>query len=219
MTNCVAEIDLRGRTGTADDEVMDLAETLRPGQSLRLVSLQLPRLLLHRLHERLPGHLYVGLLETAADRVRLHLERRAPGAPASSRDFLSWDHRRLERLLTEATDEVKQGLEHARARFEELSCALDRHVATEELLLFPMLSPSAEADGLSSEHAWLAAQRRRLRGTLDGGDALRFAREGSALAGALAAHHHREERSLYGVADSTLDEAARERMLVDLQTL
>jgi hemerythrin-like domain-containing protein/uncharacterized protein (DUF2249 family) len=219
MTNCVAEIDLRGRTGTSEDVVVALAGTLRPGQSLRLVSLQLPRLLLHRLHERLPGHLYVGLLETAVDRVRLHLECRAPGAPASSRDYLSWDHRRLERLLTEATDQAEQVLERARARFEELSCALDRHMAMEELLLFPMLSPNAEADGLSSEHAWLAAQRRRLLGTLNGGDALRFAREGSALAGALAAHHRREERSLYGVADSTLDEAARERMIVDLQAL
>ncbi|MDE2489918.1 MAG: hemerythrin domain-containing protein [Elusimicrobia bacterium] len=108
--------------------------------------------------------------------------------------------------------------EEARAAFEAFALRLDRHIAWEEEVLFPVslralpgLDRRAVA-ALEEEHLRLRARLARTREALRAGDPAAGAL-GRELAAALAVHGAEEERTLYPACDARLPPAEQRRVL------
>ena len=134
--------------------------------------------------------------------------------------YLSWDHDRLDGLLSEATRHVEAGeLGEARSLFIPFDEGLRRHIRIEEELLFPLFeSRSGMRHGptavMRGEHRVIEGELARMRRGLDNGDAAEYATGLANLHGVLGPHNVKEEQVLYPTTDDML-EALERRDFVD----
>jgi hemerythrin-like domain-containing protein len=137
--------------------------------------------------------------------------------------YLSWDHDRLDGILSEATRHVEQGdLGQARSLFVSFEEGLRRHIRIEEELLFPLFeSRTGMRNGptavMRAEHRLIEAELARMRQGLDAGDASEYASGLATLHGVLGPHNAKEEQVLYPTTDDMLDLLER-RDIVDGMT-
>src|SRR5215208_4062118 len=95
--------------------------------------------------------------------------------------YLSWDHDRLDGLLSEATQRVAEGdLSQALSLFTAFDDGLRRHIRLEEELLFPLFeSRTGMRNGptatMRAEHRVIEGEITRMRRGLDNGDAAEYA--------------------------------------------
>jgi regulator of cell morphogenesis and NO signaling len=139
--------------------------------------------------------------------------------PETIRERFEADHRELCALL-DGVDWAAPAA--ARERFEEFARRLDRHIAWEEEVLFPVsLRALPEIDpveilSLEEEHVRLRGRLARVREALRAGEDA--AAPGREFAEALAAHGAEEERALYLACDARLPPAERRRVLDVIRT-
>lgn len=137
--------------------------------------------------------------------------------------YLSWDHDRLDGLLSEATQRVEQGhMAQARNIFVAFDEGLRRHIRLEEEVLFPLFEAktgmrSGPTMVMRTEHRVIEAELNRMRHGLESGDASEYASGLSSLHGVLGTHNAKEEQVLYPITDDLLDVLER-RDVVDRLT-
>jgi iron-sulfur cluster repair protein YtfE (RIC family) len=125
--------------------------------------------------------------------------------------YLSWDHDRLDGLLSEATRRVDAGhLSDARSLFTAFDEGLRRHIRVEEELLFPLFeSRTGMRNGptavMRTEHRSIEAELLRMRRGLDAGDASEYATGLATLHGVLGPHNVKEEQVLYPTTDDLME--------------
>jgi hemerythrin-like domain-containing protein len=127
--------------------------------------------------------------------------------------LLSLDHRRLDAILAAAKQSLHSGdIVRGFARFSEFRDGLERHIAAEEEVLFPMFEALTGGAGGGPTHVMRLEHReiRRLMGEIaselerHGGDG--HTTPLAALTARIYAHNGKEERILY----PAMDQAARD---------
>jgi regulator of cell morphogenesis and NO signaling len=141
-----------------------------------------------------------------------------PSEGDSIRDFFRTDHERLDRAFDEFCRVRRNGLVLARPAFDEFVSRLERHFRWEEEVLFAVFE-AAEPDGASAPTIVMRAEHRKIEEALHRlGDRVRAAdpdcdEEEACLLELLEAHHFKEERVVYPMADRMLDATARKALL------
>ena len=147
--------------------------------------------------------------------VRNHQERDAREARGT--EYLTWDHSRLDVLFDEVIDLVEQSsFDEARARFATFAYGLERHIAFEELLLFPLFEARAGGGPLPvmrHEHEHIRVALRALTTALDKHDAAAFDGAVEMLVGVLGDHNVKEESVLYPTFDRLTSDSEREDLI------
>lgn len=129
--------------------------------------------------------------------------------------YLSWDHDRLDGLLTSAATHVEEG-DHAAAR-EDFSAFLEgllRHMKLEEELLFSLFERrtgmiAGPTQVMRMEHRSIERALLRMRDALEIGSGADFAVAHADLLEVLGPHNEKEEHLIYPMTDRVLDEGER----------
>jgi iron-sulfur cluster repair protein YtfE (RIC family) len=137
---------------------------------------------------------------------------------------LESDHRAIDLILGDVEALISEGeLGLAAATFRDFQKRLDRHIAAEELVLFPVFEQVTACNGptsvMRSEHADFGRLMKEIRGLLEAEqprDPLRLVQE---LARTLGSHNVKEERVLYPRTDEGLDELQRDDLVARLELL
>ncbi len=126
-------------------------------------------------------------------------------------DYFARGHRALDALLDGALRSADGGdWEAAIAAVADLHKELRRHVKVEELVLLPLLGVTAGVTvEIVGEHRFIERDLWAVADTLTGGDAPAFRAAHRRLREALAAHHAREDASLYPAVDRVPGARAR----------
>jgi len=142
-------------------------------------------------------------------------------------ELLGADHRKLDALLAEAKRELAGGAVRGGATgFAVFRRGLDRHIAVEEELLFPVLESHTGASSagptrvMRAEHRHILQVMDEIGWTLEREDAPDCLASLAALTGLLSAHNGKEERILYPMIDHALtDEPERPEILRRIRAL
>jgi iron-sulfur cluster repair protein YtfE (RIC family) len=127
------------------------------------------------------------------------------------------DHDRLDRLFDEYKGLKPVNREEAGARFREFRRGLERHIAWEEGLLYPLweaktglrdVGPTAV---MRREHEQILMLLKRMAAALDE-DGVPQAEDDEGLLAILAAHNWKEEAMLYPMIDQHSTAEERERV-------
>jgi len=137
--------------------------------------------------------------------------------------YLSWDHDRLDAILTSVRVWVEKGeWEHAHREYGEFDRGLDRHIRLEEGILFPVFEArTGIVDGptavMRQEHLAIRAALTVMREGIGRGDAGAFQDGLASLLAVLPNHNLKEEQVLYPTTDDTLLEPDRVALAARLQ--
>ena len=137
--------------------------------------------------------------------------------------YLSWDHQRLDTILTEiAADLARDRLPEARAWFAGFYAGLDRHIRLEEELLFPLFEArSGIINGptavMRDEHGRMRSALESMQAALQDGSAPRFFEALRFLQSLLPEHDAKEEHVLYPATDRMLTDAERTSFVARLE--
>ena len=140
------------------------------------------------------------------------LEHGTTAAPASVTQLLGLDHRRLDAILAAAKQSLRAGdIAPGFARFSEFRDGLERHIAAEEEVLFPVFeSLTAGAQGgpthvMRLEHSEIRRLMAEIASALERCDG--HATPVAALTARIYAHNGKEERILYPAMDRVTRDA------------
>jgi hemerythrin-like domain-containing protein len=126
--------------------------------------------------------------------------------------YFAWDHDRLDGILEDTDRMVADGeLERADHTFAEFVDGLRRHIRLEEDVIFPIFSQRSGVAGgpiqvMRVEHAQVLRTLEDMRQALDRQDAARYRAGRAELGEVLPAHNAKEERVLYPLIDSLLQD-------------
>jgi hemerythrin-like domain-containing protein len=148
------------------------------------------------------------------------MNERSAGATVLA--HLAADHARLDDLFDDASSEVGAGdFARARARFASFADGLERHIAMEERVLFPLFDARAGMPGptlvMRREHRQIEQLLALAAAALAVGDGATYAAEAASLAAILQAHNMKEERILYPRTDALLDDDERAELVAALE--
>jgi iron-sulfur cluster repair protein YtfE (RIC family) len=134
-------------------------------------------------------------------------------ASESLTGLLGLDHRRLDAILAAAKQSLRAGdIARGLARFREFRDGLERHIAAEEEVLFPVFETLTGVIGggpthvMRLEHGEIRRLMAEIASELERGSAHGHMTPLAALTARIYAHNGKEERILYPV----MDQAARE---------
>ena len=155
------------------------------------------------------------------------VENGIPAPPESLTHLLSLDHRRLDAILAAVKQALRSGdIAQGFARFSQFREGLERHIAFEEGVLFPVLEPlSAGAGGgpthvMRLEHSEIRRLIAEIASELERGGHDGHTTPLAALTARIYAHNGKEERILYPAMDQAAREAdALEPLLRQLRAL
>lgn len=204
-------------------QILGALEGLRPGENLVLIAPHDPERLLRKLLVAMPGHLMWAPLEQGPTAWRWHFTARDSAKPRTVSEYLCWDHRRMEELLTDAMGLARHGdWEGARTRTHEYAVGLRRHADIEDITLFPAY---LEATNDLQPIELMLSEHHDVRFGIDALERAVRARDLDSAEDALARllevteqHHAKEEELLFPGMDDALDPDQRtklvERLLV-----
>lgn len=140
-------------------------------------------------------------------------------APAESlTHLLSLDHRRLDAIFAAAKQSLHAGdIARGFARFSEFRDGLERHIAAEEEVLFPVLEALVGGSGggpahvMRLEHSEIRRLMTEIAAELQRGGGDGHTTPLGALTARIYAHNGKEERILY----PAMDQAARDADALD----
>jgi hemerythrin-like domain-containing protein len=147
--------------------------------------------------------------------------------PESLTHLLSLDHRRLDAVLAAAKQSLHAGdIVRGFARFSEFRDGLERHIAAEEEVLFPVFEAltGGAGGGLTSvmrlEHGEIRRLMAEIASELERGGEDGNPTPLAALTARIYAHNGKEERILYPAMDeATRDADALEALLPRIRAL
>lgn len=191
-------------------------EALAPGDCLVVAMPLEPYPMLQALLKRSPrGHNFAPL-EKGAQTWRWQFARRR-NEPRTVTEYLVWDHRRLEDILSETLELAGSGnWSHAQAHFTDYAVGLRHHADYEDHILFPEYDRLAGGlgDGLielmMKEHVDIRRGIDALLLAANGRDRDEFDAEHASLTDLASEHHAKEEEILLPSVDAALDAAGRE---------
>lgn len=206
--------------------VLERLESLEPGESFLLLLESDPRPLLAACRANRPGDFDWSLLEEAPRLWRIEIRRRpAPGTRRGIREFLQWDHERLDLTLIDASQLAASGDRGAAAvRFAEFCTRLRRHIRMEEELLFPAFERATGEAGPTEQMRHEHVEIQDLLGQMVaaiGWDATaeQFPGLRKRLLSVLGHHNAKEERIVYPLIDHRLAPSDREGLVLAMQAL
>jgi len=153
--------------------------------------------------------------------VSTSVSRAAPFATITS--YLSWDHRRLDRALAGAQEDVKgERMAEARHALDEYARGLERHMRVEDELVFPVFEARSGMSGgptavMRDEHRSIRIALAMMRDGLDRNDAQGFRAGLRFLETILPEHNAKEEHILYPTTDRLLTPAERATLTARLE--
>lgn len=134
--------------------------------------------------------------------------------------YLSWDHDRLDAILSDTTVMVDDGeLERAEHTFHDFHDGLRRHIRLEEELLFPAFERATGIVGgptavMRAEHVEILKALAQMVDALDRGDPASFHDGHRMMGNVMGSHNIKEEHILYPGTDNALT-AEQRRALVE----
>lgn len=216
------------RTLPADQRHADIFRTfdeLPAGGRFVLVHDHDPKPLLRQFLSERRGQFEWSILEARSGAFRIEIEKRAAAGGRSVAEYLGTDHVRLDSIVAELEGRLDTGnLPAARARFDEFSCGLERHIQVEEQLLFPAFERSTGMVGgpvpvMCQEHALLRELLGRISDAIDAGDAGEARDLVDEVKVFLEPHNMKEEQIIYPRTDQALGEREREALVEQMLTL
>lgn len=171
------EVDLR-RASPADhiSKFFRAFDGLHPGESLVLLSDRDPVPLLRVLHAARPDLFDWTPLEPGPQEYAVEIHRRTDGRRRGVEEFLQWEHRHLDTLLSEVEWRLEQRMfRDATRRFGHFRSGLERHMDMEERFAFPLYEEVSEAGDeptreLRAEHAVMRRLVQQIASTLGYGE-------------------------------------------------
>lgn len=211
---------------TSAEMVLELFDSLAPGQRFRLVSTQVPMTALETLQRERSGAFEWSPVREGPASWEVDVERRAVlvGSVREVTEALVWDHARLDALEAAAFEARARGaLPLARAIFTDFAHGLRRHIDFEEQLLFPEFETRCRLAGENGPTVAMRAEHRAVLAILeimereidDPEAAIEFGR--AELRQIQRDHDLKEEQILYRALDRMLDEEEGDRMVARLQ--
>lgn len=128
-------------------------------------------------------------------------------------EYLTWDHDELDAMFADIVPMVEDAeWERASEHFDDFRRRLERHIAIEEEILFPVferrVAPHGPTDVMREDHRQIKDALATIGGALQSADTAAFDRGRATLIDVLANHNLREERVLY----PTVERAAADEM-------
>ncbi len=192
-------------TGEAPSRVPGAAfhaiRDLRPGQSVVLLTLEEPSLLMRSLDLQ-AGHKLAWSVSHEPGRWRTVVRHRADAEPTDVLDLLQREHQRLDNLLARAVRLLDAGdAAGARPLLLDFTHALMRHLYVEDEVLAPFFGADPKLDDAAAimrrEHAQIAGQLELIEDCLAQSGAADASAFCAILSGTLAKHEHREEQNVF----------------------
>jgi iron-sulfur cluster repair protein YtfE (RIC family) len=146
------------------------------------------------------------------------------GVPESIRPYFVMDHDRLDAAFAKFRRMKHSHFAAARESFREFKVGLERHIAWEEQILFPLFERKTGLTGhgptavLRLEHQRIGECLEALHRKVQNRDADSDAEE-QALLQALAAHNEKEERILYPALDHLTSQDEKMEVFTAMQAM
>lgn len=201
-------------------EILRVFDGLDGGEGLMLSNDHYPKSILRELQAQRPCLFDWNVLEMGPTRFRIEVRRRMTEGRRCVTEYLEGDHRRLDAILDEAERLANAGeFAGASERFAEFACGLDRHIAIEEQILFPLFERvTGIATGptivMRSEHVRIRELLKRVSAGLEAGDPVALSAQ-AALEELLSMHNMKEERVLYPMTDQAAGGEREQNALVE----
>lgn len=206
--------------------IFERLESLDPGESFPLLLETEPRPLLAACQANRFGAFDWSLLEEGPPAWRIEIRRRrAPDTRRGIREFLQWDHERLDLILLDAAGlAASDDRAAAAARFAEFCTRLRRHIRMEEEILFPAFERAIGEAGPTAQMRHEHVEIQDLLGQMVaaiGRDATagQFPGLRKRLLSVLGHHNAKEERIVYPMIDQRLSPSDREALVLAMQAL
>ena len=202
--------------------IFETFDALAVGESFVLSNDHYPLPLLNQFQVERANQFDWSVLE-AGPTFRVAISRRDPSAPRGIDEYLTWDHDRLDAILDDTIDLFEAAdVEHARKRFAEFACGLDRHIDMEENIVFPVFEERSPGMGptrvMRTEHIHIREALRAIEAALQKSDANAFDTAIELLVSVLGEHNAKEEGVLYPAIDRMTDDGARADLVRRMQT-
>ena len=199
--------------------IFEMFDALSMGESFVLENDHYPLPLLYQFQVERPNQFEWSVL-SPGPRFRVQITRRDPLRPHGTREYLTWDHARLDALFDDVIHLVEQAsFDEARERFAPFAYGLARHIAFEETLLFPIFEARAGGSGpvpvMRVEHEEIQESLRAMAAALAKRDAVAFS--GAVATLVLGEHNIKEEQVLYPVFDELVPDAERVALVHRMQ--
>ncbi len=230
MSSATDEVDVldcaRMTPPTHAETVLELFDSLAPGQRFRLVSAQAPTTALETLQRDRCGAFEWSPVREGPTSWQVDVERRAApvGSMREVTEALVWDHARLDALEAAAFEaRARGGLESARAIFADFAYGLRRHIDFEEQILFPefesrwsLVQENGPTSVMRAEHRAILAILQVMESQIGDPQApIEFGR--LELRQIQRDHDLKEEHILYPALDRMLDEEEGDRVVARIQ--
>jgi regulator of cell morphogenesis and NO signaling len=206
--------------------VLEVFDSLAPGQRFRLVTTQAPMTALETLQRERCGAFEWSPLDEGSGSWQVDVERRA--APVGSKrevtEALVWDHARLDALEAAAFDARARGAwPLARAIFSDFAHGLWRHIDFEEQILFPefelrcrLVQEDGPTTAMRAEHRAILAILQIMESQIDDPEApIELSR--IELRQIQRDHDLKEELIFYPALDRILDAEDSDRVVARIQ--
>lgn len=197
---------------------------LAPGASFALVLDHEPKPLLYQLQNERGGAFEWSVLESGPSVYRVEILRRSTPGSRDVSEFLGWDHDRLDAIFGQVEKDVAAGdFAAALPRFKEFRCGLDRHIALEESILFPVFEQRTGMSGgptavMRFEHVEIKGLLAKIGDALESKQKAGFEAAARRLLAVLGDHNEKEEQILYPMTDNVLgDDRARDDLVRKMQ--
>lgn len=134
-------------------------------------------------------------------------------------EFMSTDHDRLDNIFSELMPLGEEDGARSRALFSEFRSGLERHIAWEEELLFPIFE---QATGMRDagptavmrmEHRQIKEILEQIDQTLQAENPMAIGQLANALLEVLSSHNQKEEHILYPAIDNVADEQEKQQAI------
>lgn len=200
-------------------------DALAVGEAFILVHEHYPLPLLRQFQTNRPGQLDWSVLE-AGPLFRVEIRKRDASVARGVDEYLTCDHRRLDRLMEESKVSLRASdLAEAARRFEEFACGLNRHIDAEENILFPVFEEKTGMTGggptyvMRMEHVQIRKAMSDAAAALAAGDAAGYATAAAAIESVLVAHNSKEEQILYPMIDRIAGEEGGAALAAQVQAM
>ncbi|MBZ0136825.1 MAG: DUF2249 domain-containing protein [Planctomycetes bacterium] len=192
-------------------EILSHLASLQPGENLVLIAPHEPAKLLRKLLVALPGRLNWAPLECGPQAWRWHFTGRDPDKPRTVTEYLCWDHRRLEAILSDTMALTRAAQwQDANSRMAEYAVGLRHHADIEEVILFTAYD-DVSGNLPNGPTALMLTEHRDVRFGIDALERAIAAGDLDATEDALATlmdvteqHHAKEEEILFPSMDESV---------------